>query len=76
METFKLEDHVRLNVRYSPEMIISAIDEEKQEAKCVWYDTKLRKTKTEFLPLNVLQHMPERTPIDKDKLFQAIGYKP
>jgi hypothetical protein len=57
-------------------MTISEINEETKEALCVWYDPKGKKMHKEWLPVNTLKLTPERTPIDKDKLFQAIGYKP
>lgn len=68
----KIKDVVRItSVRYTPSMVISTIDEEKQEAKCVWYDTKARKTKVEILPINILELVPEKPGIDFDEIRRA-----
>lgn len=70
---FKAQDSVQLLHGYTPTMTISQIDEEKQMAHCVWYDTtKTRTIKQEWLPLSVLKHTPERTTIDPECFKRAL----
>jgi len=74
-QNFKLQDSVQLLHGYTPTMTISQINEESQEALCVWLETKSQKIHKEWLPLNVLKKTPEKTPLTKDDLYNSIGYK-
>ena len=61
MSEFKLQDSVQLMHGYTPTMTISAINEETNEAYCVWYDAaKTRTVKKEWIPLIALKHTPPK----------------
>jgi uncharacterized protein YodC (DUF2158 family) len=66
---FKVQDSVQLLHGLTPTMIISEINETTQQTFCIWYDTKAKKMKQEWLPLNVLKLTPERKPINLEELF-------
>jgi uncharacterized protein YodC (DUF2158 family) len=73
METnFKLQDSVQLLHGYTPTMTISEINEETQQAKCVWYDSvKTKDVKIMWIPLNALKPTPLKTPLDADTLIKT-----
>ena len=72
MADFKVKDSVQLLHGYTPTMTVSEVDLVAQKTKCVWYDTKKREIKQEWLPFDVLKHTPQKTPINKDELLNAI----
>jgi len=74
MESLKVQDCVQLLHGYTTKMTISEIDNEKQEAKCVWYDIKSRKYQTQWLPLNVLKPFMEPERISLNALKKATGF--
>jgi len=70
---FKVQYSVQLLNGYTPTMTISEINQETQEAKCIWYDSvKTKDIKNAWIPLNVLKHTPEKTPIDKETLINTL----
>jgi len=55
---------------YTPTMTILEINEETQKAFCIWWDAKTKKFHQEWLPLNVLKHTVEGTPINPMELLE------
>lgn len=66
---FQIGDAAQLIHGYTPTYTISSINEEKQLATCVWYDTKKRVTKTEDIPLNALKKFIKPPPPDLSNLL-------
>lgn len=73
---FKVQDSVQLLHGPTPTMTISEINQETNEAYCIWFDqSKTKEIKKAWVPLNSLKTTAESEKITKSQLFKSIGYQ-